>query len=174
MIPDIEAFQSAPEWGVFKLKYIYPQHYLVLERQRQLAYANFETGEWDVLEESQVTVTRERVFGMPRPSTDPFAEPRQQAWEAFVPSRHHAELITPDIVHLRDLVALAERGDAIHHLPILYIEPAAPGELTARGDIQFLETPTGRLDLRRIRADPEKRIPFFKDFQLEEGDTPDA
>jgi hypothetical protein len=168
-----EDFTTNPRWGVYRVKYLHPHGFLVLERRRQLAYHHPETGEWDALESSSVRITFTELFGVPRNhNIDPLARPRREAYEAYVPEAHRANYLSLSRLPLEDILAIEEDGDLVHEVPVLYVR--------GHSSLLLVENPTHwALERRRayggpqaIKVHPEKRVAFFKDFPALQPDEP--
>ena len=76
-------------------------------------------------------------------------------------------------ISLERVLAVDEVGDLAHPLPIFYVEPLPSGRLLdAEDEFHYLTSAGYGLHKPEYDADPEKRIPCFKDFKLEAGDEP--
>lgn len=164
-IENAKDFKNNPRWGIFRVKYLHPYDFLVLERRRQLAYLDAKSGAWDVLESSNLHITHESLHGHSnRDSYDLLAWPRRQAYEEFVPEESRAVYVTDSALPLSDILAVEEDGDLLHHLPILYIRPVSETKLVPDEDFHLLECEKRFGENSSIRPDDTKRVPFFKDF----------
>lgn len=159
-------FKNNPRWGIFRVKYLHPYDFLVLERRHQLAYVNPKSDEWDVLETSSIHTTFEMLHGQTHQDKhDPLAWPRRQAYEAYVPEECRAVHIAESTLLLSDILAIEEDGDLLHHLPILYIRAKSETKLVEDEEFYHLEVKRRYGGDKHIKLDPVKRVPFFKDFK---------
>lgn len=161
----VAEFSENPRWGIFRVKYLHPHDFLILEHHRQLAYFNRDTEEWDVLESSSEWVTHLELFDMPsEQKIDPLAWPRRQAYQALVPEVHRANSLTVSKLLLEDILAIEEEGDMVHDTPILYVRAHSPRHLLDPERRSYLEVWRAFGGSEEYKVTPDKRISIFKDF----------
>ncbi|WP_156372714.1 hypothetical protein [Deinococcus sp. Leaf326] len=164
-VPD---FDRVAPWGIFRVSFVHPQHFLVIELKRQLAYAVTDSGAWDVLDQSNIPVTQTDLFEGPDRIIDSEAGKRYQLWQGNVAHPERAELVTITLLPLERVVGILESGDVVHKLPILYIQADSQGRLISAETKQRLEF-TSWTHQYTLNPDPKKRVPFFQNLSKEEN-----
>lgn len=165
-IRHVKDFDQRPQWGIYKVTSLHPQNFLMVELKRQLAYVNPQEGTWDVIEDSDVLVTHARLYGQERAAHDPLAWPRRKAWEAIVPSQHRAYLITFGNLGLERILAIEENGDAVHDLPIFYVQRNVWGNLVQGPEGGYFEMDNRHISSGKVIPSPESRTSVFQDLAL--------
>ncbi|WP_158263854.1 restriction endonuclease [Deinococcus arcticus] len=173
LMDEVPDFETAQPWGIFRVKLMHPQHFLVLEVARHLAYADDQTGEWDVLEEGEVPVIREQLYGGPPSVRTPETSRWYRVWEEAVPRAARAEYVTMARLPLESIVGLVEKGDLAHDCPILYIQVTAEGRLFPEEFSYLLEFQDRHKQNRTLLPDPEKRISYFKNAKFAQDHAAD-
>ncbi|WP_221090914.1 restriction endonuclease [Deinococcus aquaedulcis] len=175
--PDIAAvpdFDVNPPWAIHQVQCLNMRDNLVLELRRHFAYLDSESGEWDALDHSWPTRSHRTLYGQDR-TFDPTYAAYHAAWQQRVPQENQAELVILTILPLSRVLGVDEEGDLGHPLPILYVDATSSGTLLDPLEERlYLEQRPLLGRNTEHEALPEQRIPFFKDFKLEEGETPDA
>lgn len=174
VVEDCPDFMTRPRWGIYKVICLNTRNALILELRRYLGYVNPETGEWDALPEPIPPVREHQLIGVEAPQ-DPLYLRRYRAWRKFMALEQQAELVIVARVPLERVIGVDEEGDLFHPLPTLFLDALPSGHLyDPKEEMAFLVVHEHRHDHTEYEALLEKRVPFFKDFKLEEGDAPSA
>ncbi|WP_177183287.1 restriction endonuclease [Deinococcus reticulitermitis] len=167
---EVADFEQNPRWAIYRVRYFNARNALILEIRSHLAFHDTETGEWDMLPDPVPSDLDNQLWGKESEYSDLHWR-RQHAWQRTVPEKHRAELVVLNRISLERVLAVDEVGDLAHPLPIFYVEPLPSGRLLdAEDEFHYLTSANYGLHKPEYDADPEKRIPYFKEFKLEAGD----
>jgi len=123
LLSEVPDFDRNPRWGIYRVKTLNTRNNLIVEVQRQLAYYDVDTGQWDVLPDPLIPLHEHQLYGRERDGNNGQWEMREH-WHRQVPERQRAELVTLSRIPLERILAVDEEGDQAHPMPIFYIDPS--------------------------------------------------
>lgn len=164
-ISSAEDFIETPRWRYWEFWGHEPADHVAFVAREHYAYVNWDTREFDVLEDHDAGVPASpELFGLERTSWDPkdLGEIYRVYCETNVPKDNRAWATELGAIHYDRILAVDEIGDAFNKGPHLLVDYRADGDPFGTRTPYLLRAGGGH-GARSMRADDGTRVAFFPD-----------
>lgn len=155
----IPQFLNNPAWRYYWFAGHPLPDYVGLVIERRIACLDHETGEWDAIDEVDLSMPQHpKVYGANGWYSKMYGPEGRayQSREANIPREQHATLEVTALIHYDRILAVDVEGDVFHEGPHLLVERLPDGDFFELKGTHLL----GPYNMR-VRADPAKRRPRF-------------